>query len=193
MGRICSPGHHSVRFTSLWSISYLQCINSYLQNGNILAARTFITHFTSALPKDLQISSVAVGSSDEIILTKDRVVNFTQIAVLTCQRAQGEKSKVMRESWIRLCGTYQSRGGVLATAEVRKVNIYCYSRFLGSQFLPPQKALNELATLYFSIPPPRNQAANPFGDMMSSLFGGPAQPQAPRRLQPMSSSSPGLD
>ena len=119
--------------------SHLQCIHSYLQNGNILAARTFITHFTSALPKDLQISSVAVGSSDEIILTKDPVVNFTQIAVLTCQRAQGEKSKVMRESWIRLCGTYQSRGGVLAASEVRKVNIYCRSRFFGSQFLPPQR------------------------------------------------------
>jgi Golgi to ER traffic protein 4 len=108
-------------------------INSYLQNGNILAARTFITHFTSTLPKDMQFSSVPVGSSDEIILTKDAVVNFTQIALLTCQRAQGDKSKAMRESWIRLCGTYQSRGGILASLEVRKVNVYAvalYSLYL---------------------------------------------------------------
>jgi hypothetical protein len=107
-----------------YSLSDLQSfINSYLQNGNILAARTFITHFTSALPKDMQASSIAVGSSDEIIMTKDAAVNFAQIAVLTCQRAQGDKSKVMRESWIRLCGTYQSRGGILTSPEVRKVNI----------------------------------------------------------------------
>ena len=33
--------------------------------------------------------------------------------------------------------------------------------------------MNELATLYFEIPPPRTANANPFGDMMSSLFGGP--------------------
>lgn len=105
--------------------SYLQSsAHSYLQNGNILAARTFITHFASALPKDLQASSIAVGSTDEIIMTKDAAVNFAQIAVLTCQRAQGDKSKVMRESWIRLCGTYQSRGGILASPEVRKVNKY---------------------------------------------------------------------
>lgn len=146
----------------------------YLLNGNILAARTFITHFTSALPKDLQNSSISVGSLHEIIMTKDAAVNFAQIAVLTCQRAQGEKGKVMRENWIRLCGTYQSRGGILASSEVRK-------------------ALSELATLYFAIPPPRNQPANPFGEMMSSLFGGPAQQaQAPRRLQP-TNPSVGLD
>jgi hypothetical protein len=40
---------------------------------------------------------------------------------LTCQRAQGERNKAVRESWVRLCGTYQSRGGLLATPEVRQV------------------------------------------------------------------------
>jgi hypothetical protein len=169
---------------------YLQVyICSYLQNGNILAARTFIKHFTSALLKDLQGPSVAVGPSDEIIMTRDATINFMQIAVLTCQRAQGDKSKVMRESWIRLCGTYQSRGGILASPEVRKVNIVS---LLSEPHSSTSKTLNELATLYFAIPPPRNQPANPFGDMLSSLFGGPAQPQAPRRLQPMSPSA-GLD
>lgn len=66
-------------------------------------------------------------------MTKDAAVNFAQIAVLTCQRAQGEKGKVMRENWIRLCGTYQSRGGILASSEVRKVNVYAialYSLYL---------------------------------------------------------------
>jgi len=34
------------------------------------------------------------------------------------------------------------------------------------------QVLNELATLYFEIPPPRTANVNPFGDIMSSLFGG---------------------
>ena len=34
------------------------------------------------------------------------------------------------------------------------------------------QALNEIATLFFAIPPPRTAAANPFGDIMSSLLGG---------------------
>lgn len=82
-------------------------------------------------------------------------MNFAQLAVRTCQRAQGAQNKAMREAWVRLCGTYQSRGGLLATGEVRH-------------------ALNEIATIYFAMPPPRTQQANPFGDMLSSLFGGPA-------------------
>jgi hypothetical protein len=127
-------------------------------------------------------------------MTKDAMINFAQMAVLTCQRAQGEKNKVMRESWIRLCGTYQSRGGVLASPEVRKVGARPALLHLLRLNLV-KKALNELATLYFAIPPPRGQPANPFGEMLSSLFGGPAQPQAARRLQPanLGTGSPGLD
>jgi hypothetical protein len=55
--------------------------------------------------------------------------------------------------------------------------------------------LNEVATLYFAIPPPRTQAANPFGGMLSSLFGAPGSTQPERRiLQPASTgASPGLD
>jgi hypothetical protein len=56
------------------------------------------------------------------------------------------------------------------------------------------QVLNEIATLYFAIPPPRTQAVNPFGDMFSSLFGGAASGQQPRRLQPAgAASNPGLD
>jgi len=145
-----------------------------LQNGNILAARTFISHYTSALPKGTGSRHITVGSEDEVFLTKDPIVNFAQIAVLTCQRAQGDRNKVMRESWVRLCGTYQSRGGVLATPEVRS-------------------ALNELANLYFAIPLPRSQAANPFGDVLSSLFGSNPTSQQPRRLLSPGSDSPELD
>lgn len=95
----------------------------YLQNGNILAARTFITHFVSALPRSFYVdpSPITVDPGSEVILTTDSEVNFSQMAVLTCQRAQGDKNKVVRESWIRLCGTYQSRGGLLAQPAVRAV------------------------------------------------------------------------
>jgi hypothetical protein len=165
--------------TNDFGIFALRGVLPYLLNGNILAAKTFIKHFTSILPKDILTAStpIQVGDADEVKMTKDSVVNFAQMAVLTCQRAQGDKSKVMRESWVRLCGTYQSRGGLLAAPEVRKV-------------------LTELATLYFAIPPPRTQAANPLGDMLSSMFGGaPASQPARRVLAPSNASarSPGLD
>ena len=117
---------------------------SYLQNGNILAARIFIQHLTSALPSNLTsgVSSIPVGDTHEVTLTKDPIVNFSQMAVLTCQRAQGDKNKVMRESWVRLCGTYQSKGGILASKEVRQVRLLSFrtaymgtltTRFSGSE------------------------------------------------------------
>ncbi|KAH9943690.1 hypothetical protein B0H21DRAFT_748103 [Amylocystis lapponica] len=160
----------------------------YLQNGNILAARTFITQFVSqittarpslvsaAQPTPLTLPR-ANGEPDEVVLTTDQTLNFAQLAVRTCQRAQGDKSKPMREAWVRLCGTYQSRGGVLAVREVRK-------------------ALIELAELYFAIPQPRGQQANPLGDMLSAMFGGgPSAPAPARRIlsPPPASASPGLD
>jgi len=57
------------------------------------------------------------------------------------------------------------------------------------------QVLNEIATLYFAIPPPRTQANNPFGDMLSTLFGGGASGQSARRvLQPAGViSTSGLD
>ena len=99
----------------------------YLQNGNILAARTFIKHFTSSLTSKYPSftssgsGNLSIGSADEIIVTSDPVLNFAQVAVRLCQRAQGDKNKLMRESWVRFCGTYQSRGGALATKDIRKV------------------------------------------------------------------------
>ncbi|KAF8629975.1 hypothetical protein AX17_005540 [Amanita inopinata Kibby_2008] len=161
-----SPGAFAIRGTI-----------PYLLNGNILAARTFITHFTSAVSRTLEspsASPIAVGS-DEVVLTKDPLVNFAQMAVLTCQRANGEKNKVTKESWNKLCRWYQGRGGILTLPDIRK-------------------ALDEIGTLYFGIPPPRNQAVNPFGDMLSSMFGGGSgAPSAPRVLAPVNAGSPGLD
>ncbi|KAG6889002.1 hypothetical protein C0995_004470 [Termitomyces sp. Mi166 len=148
----------------------LRGVIPYLQNGNILAARTFISTFAAGVPKN---TTVAVGD-DEVILTQDQVVNFAQIAVVTCQRAQGERNKLMRESWVRLCGTYQSRGGVLALPEVRA-------------------PLNEIGNLYFAIPLPRTQQANPMGDIMSSLFGGPSKDRQPARRLTAPGTSSGLD
>lgn len=128
-----SCGVFALRGTIPWDVilfgSQLPCswVPSYLQNGNILAARTFINTYTSALSKSLLLaknSRITVGESEEVVMTKDQVVNFAQMAVLTCQRAQGDKNKAMRESWVRLCGTYQSRGGLLASPEVRAVCIF---------------------------------------------------------------------
>lgn len=42
--------------------------------------------------------------------------------------------------------------------------------------------MQDIATLYFAIPPPRTQAGNPLGDMMSSLFGGPPSGQPVKRV-----------
>jgi hypothetical protein len=98
---------------------------SYLLDGNILAARTFIKHFTSGLPKTVTASNASVipiGDNDEVTMTNDSLINFSQLAVVTCQRANGDQNKVARESWVRLCGTYLSQGGPLAAPEVRKVH-----------------------------------------------------------------------
>jgi len=153
----------------------------YLENGNILAARTFINHFVHkfsvaypAFASPNQQSPLTLGTIDEITLTPDTTLNFAQLAVRLCQRAQGDKNKVMRESWVRLCGTYQSRGGVLAQKEIRKV-------------------LNEVGELYFAIPLPRGQQANPFGDMFSALLGGgaPGGQPPPRRMLSPATGTPG--
>jgi golgi to ER traffic protein 4 len=157
--------------------------DSYLLNGNILAARAFLSAFISRLPLDqapfqstaqqtpITFSTKTVSSAaeeDSIILTGVPVLNFTQLAVRVCQRADDDRNKTIRETWIRLCGTYQSKGGLLATKEVRSV-------------------LNELAELYFAIPRPKAQNANPLGDMLAGMFGGPpssASTQQRRAITP---------
>jgi hypothetical protein len=174
----------------------------YLVNGNILAARAFISAFVSSvLAARPSLSSAnasnpitvarAGETTDDITVTTDPILNWAQLAVQTCQRAQGTENKAIRESWIRLCGTYQSRGGLLAQPAVRQV---C-TRAPWTSHAPltaRSQVLQELSTLYFGLPPPRQAAANPFGDMFSALLGGGggggAQP-APRRLAPPATSA----
>ncbi|PCH42358.1 hypothetical protein WOLCODRAFT_144004 [Wolfiporia cocos MD-104 SS10] len=161
----------------------------YLLNGNILAARAFVSQYVSQLTTvraalvsplqsaPIQIGNPTEGQTDEIIFTTDSVLNFVQLAVRTCQHAQGAQNKPIREAWVRLCGTYQSKGEVMATKEVRK-------------------ALIELAELYFAIPSPRAQPVNPLGDMLSAMFGGSPSNAGPARRvlsPPPSTRAPGLD
>ncbi|KAH9997148.1 cytoplasmic protein [Russula compacta] len=131
----------------------LRGILPYLLNGNILASRAFLAGLISHISPSGETLPVG-ASGDDVLVTDDSLLNFAQLAVRAVQRAAGAQNRTTREAWVRLCGTYQSRGGVLAQPEIRLV-------------------LNELAALYFEIPPARTANANPFGDIMSSLFGGP--------------------
>jgi len=146
----------------------LRGVLPYLLNGNILASRAFLAGFISSISPSGE--PLPIGTTgDEILVTDDSLLNFAQLAVRSVQRAAGVQNRTTREAWVRLCGTYQSRGGVLAHPDVRLV-------------------LSELGTLYFEISPPRTVNANPFGEMMSSLFGGPPGsgpiPAQPRTITP---------
>jgi golgi to ER traffic protein 4 len=92
----------------------------YLLNGNVLASRAFLTGFISHISPSGD--PLPIGTTgDEILLTEDSLLNFSQLAVRTVQRAAGAQNRIAREAWVRLCGTYQSRGGVLAHPEIRLV------------------------------------------------------------------------
>lgn len=119
---ICTERHLPVRCFLCTLLFASSIILRYLLNGNILAARTFIKHFLSGLPKTYTPSAniVSIGDNDEVVITSDPLINFCQLAIVTCQRADGDQNKVARESWVRLCGTYLSQGGPLAAPEVRK-------------------------------------------------------------------------
>ncbi|KAI9454758.1 cytoplasmic protein [Lactarius psammicola] len=131
----------------------LRAVLPYLLNGNILAARTFLGAFISYVSSSGGTALPIGSTGDEITFTPDSLLNFAQLAVRSVQRAAGAQNKTTREAWIRLCGTYQSRAALLTQPEIRAV-------------------LDELGTLYFDLQPPRTANANPFGDIMSSLFGG---------------------
>jgi len=92
----------------------------YLLNGNILASRAFLAGFISSISPSGE--SLPIGTTgDEILVTDDSLLNFAQLAVRSVQRAAGAQNKTTREAWVRLCGTYLSRGGVLAHPDVRLV------------------------------------------------------------------------
>lgn len=91
------------------------------------------------------------GEHDEITFTTDSAVNFAQLAVRTCQRAQGEKNKALREAWVRLCGTYQSRGGDVANKEVRKVSDFGLPSGVSSHPSAPRGGCNPAGLLSRSL------------------------------------------
>lgn len=121
----------------------------FLLAGNILAARTFLTHFLALLiaarPAILarrdaitlpggggggvngaSASASAAGGGgnvDEVYLTTDTTLNFLQLAVRTCQRAKNPapQGRQVQEMWVRLCGSYQSRRGLVAHPVYRQV------------------------------------------------------------------------
>lgn len=95
-------------------------MHRYLLNGNILASRAFLSGFISHISPSGD--PLPIGTTgDEILLTEDSLLNFAQLAVRTVQRAAGSQNKIAREAWVRLCGTYQSRGSILAHPEIRLV------------------------------------------------------------------------
>ena len=103
----------------------------YLVTGNILAARVFLSTFLGLLiaarPAILARPAVSIpgaaGSTDELYLTTDLTLNFLQLAIRTCQRAKNiqPKGRQVQEMWVRLCGSYQSRRGLVAQGVYREV------------------------------------------------------------------------
>lgn len=102
----------------------------YLLATNILAARTFLTHFTSLLLSarpTLTSEQIALGDSDEVSITSDVTLNFLQLLIRTCQRAHGpspEHQREARNAWVRLTGRYQNMGGLVGSPLMRQVYFF---------------------------------------------------------------------
>lgn len=152
-----------------------------LQVGNVLGARSFLSQFLSLLvsshPEILAeptpiTMAVTPSGSDEIIPTTDHVLNFLQLAIRVCQRgAIGlPQSKRVQEVWVRLCGSYQSRRGVLTQPYYREVGPPVIS--VSDPLMKLPQALGEIGLLFFDLPPPRSANANPMADMMAAMMGG---------------------
>ncbi|PVF98628.1 hypothetical protein CPB86DRAFT_806777 [Serendipita vermifera] len=165
----------------------------YLIAGNVLAARTFLNQFLTTLiaarpsvlasPNPITIQALKSASeppsTDEVYLTTDPVLNFLQLAIRACQRAKNPQpqGKQAQEAWIRLCGSYQSRRGLVAQPIYRE-------------------ALGEIGSLFFDLSPPRGAAnANPLQDLMASFMGGPpgGSKGPPKRTLPAPAPSLTLD
>ncbi|KAG8873394.1 hypothetical protein FRB98_009060 [Tulasnella sp. 332] len=142
----------------------------FLLTTNILAARTFLDTFLPSVLASkpdmlLQKDPVAVGAEDEIWTTNDHTLNFLQMAVRICQRADSEAAnfKDVRNVWVRLCSRYVGSVSGTSTPSSGKMLV------VGDQGM--KDAVISLSHLYFNIQPPRTGPVNPLGDMMASLFG----------------------
>jgi len=109
----------------------------FLLAGNILAARTFLSQFLSLLiaarpdilarPGPIALPGGSGegggGGVDEVFLTTDTTLNFLQLVIRTCQRAKNPapQGRQVQEMWVRLCGSYQSRRGLVAQPAYRGV------------------------------------------------------------------------
>jgi hypothetical protein len=110
----------------------------FLLAGNILAARTFLNQYLALLiaarPGILARQGAVTlpsggdgkgsgGAVDEVYLTTDTTLNFLQLVVRTCQRAKNPapQGRQVQEMWVRLCGSYQSRRGLVALPVYREV------------------------------------------------------------------------
>jgi hypothetical protein len=159
-----------------------------LQVGNVLGARSFLSHFLSlcvsshpeilAEPSPITLTAAPSGS-DEIIPTTNYVLNFLQLAIRVCQRgAIGlPQSKQVQEIWVRLCASYQSRRVVLAQPYYREVCPPII--FVSDSLVNLPQVLGEIGQLFFDLPPARPANANPMADMMAAMMGG--APSAPKR------------
>ncbi|KAG9014042.1 hypothetical protein FRB94_000240 [Tulasnella sp. JGI-2019a] len=177
----------------------------FLLTTNILAARTFLDAFLPLIFASkpdmlLQKDPVAVGRGDEIWTTTDHTLNFLQMTIRICQRADPDATnfKDVRNAWVRLCSRYVGSVSGASTPSGKMLVV-------GDQGM--KDAVISLSHLYFNIQPPRTGPTNPLGDMMASLFGAAppgAGPQSARRTiggggrgrgrgGAISASSPGLD
>lgn len=107
----------------------------FLLAGNILAARAFLAHFLSLLittkpailaqPNPTTIQTTDSSTIDEIYATTDTTLNFLQLAIRICQRAKNPppQGKQAQELWVRLCGSYQSRRGLVSQPVYREVRL----------------------------------------------------------------------
>ncbi|KAG8948376.1 hypothetical protein FRC03_000731 [Tulasnella sp. 419] len=158
----------------------------YLLTTNILAARTFLSHFLSlvlaAQPNLLlQQTSVPITPDtpgSEMWVTNNPTLNFLQLAIATCQRADPQANGgAARNAWVRLCSRYAGGVGTTTSAGSRML-------IVGGGDM--KEAIAALSHVYFNVTPPGSAAANPLQDMMASLFGGglggDPQPKARRAI-----------
>ncbi|CCA70416.1 hypothetical protein PIIN_04355 [Serendipita indica DSM 11827] len=129
----------------------------FLLTGNVLAARTFMSTFLSLLitarPNILATPSNAIAGSTANPIRFD-VKGQSERDERAKSSSNLQQAKQAQEMWVRLCGSYQSRRGLVAQPVYRE-------------------ALGEIGTLFFDLPPPRMAGGgNPLQDMMASFLGG---------------------
>ncbi|KAK4051769.1 hypothetical protein OIO90_004593 [Microbotryomycetes sp. JL221] len=157
---------------------------SYLEAEFILAARTFLSHFlTLALaahpsllvvrypypPPSSPLSKQTSITDEELVVTKLSSLNFLQLAVKACQAGSGESIEKIKNEKGNMV-TEEGKGRRVWQSLLQR-----YEKDIKWLKMPEAKASTvDLGDLYFGIKPPR-PAGNPFADLLSGMFGGPAR------------------